>query len=107
MNFGQSYRALIKTVRTETYFAGAWRRSGPGLAAAAAVQRNVRRLKRGEELSVDDPPAVSSHPAQDPLIPDADGELLAIEVFKQGNRIFARYPKEIFEFDRRDFTMIT
>ena len=46
------------------------------------------------------------HPSQNSLIPDAHGDLLAIEVFKHRNRIFARYSKEIFEFNRSDFAVV-
>jgi hypothetical protein len=106
INFGGCYLLLIKTARMGMVFGGVEGRSaGTRASRLNGLKRpTISEEEKGdrlEHLSV-----ASAYPSQDPLIPDTDGDLLAIEIFKHGNRIFARYSKEIFEFDRGDFTMV-
>lgn len=105
-NFGGSYLVLMKAAIIARCFWGM--KAGSDWDSCLPWQRSLapHELGRGEGYRLDQPPAASTHPSQDPLVPDADGDLLAIKVFEQGNCVFARHPKEIFELDRRDFAMI-
>ena len=58
------------------------------LAEMFAVGRSVSRMRKGKS-AIGSRPAESARAAQDAFIADADGDLLAIEIFEQRNGKFA------------------
>ncbi len=88
MEFGWLYLALIKTIRAVKLFATARTQGAVGQDSRLTIRPRAPLLRRRK--SVMGGPLYwreSARPSEDPLVTDADGEFLAIEVFEQWDRI--------------------